>query len=235
MKIFKGMINETKKLDTKYGLIIKIYLIASLVVFSILLLALSGALFLKISGDLLFYRSIPVFYTHINDVAVLNKIVNRLTEDDIKFIVTPDGLLLVHDSETATRTKRLLIDENIVSANFGRRISFGRYMRNITDFERDFNLRRARHGMMRYYIRAIDGIQDVSLMIVYADESASNETTLSLLIRPEDDSDITRNQQIIGDIVEYLLDSIDCLKIENTIITDHEGRLLFVNSRVSVE
>jgi len=187
MKIFKNIVDEIKKMDSKYGFIIKIYLIVSLVMFSILLLVFIA----NISYKYFFQNNVPVFYAYIRDVTVLNKIVIRLNEEDIKFIITPSGLLLVDNEKIATRTRWMLTKENLIPENYDHWILHEKYSRNITEFERNINLQRARENMIKEHIRTIDGIYDLQLTIAWGTENYSY-TTVSLCIIPEHNDDILK-------------------------------------------
>ena len=221
MKIFKNIIDETKKLDTKYGLIIKIYLILSIVVFSILILVFIA----NIIYENIFNNNVPIFNAYIRDVTVLNKIVTRLNEENIKYIVTPNGLLLVDNKKIAARTRWMLTNENLIPANYDHWIIYEKYSRNITDFERNVFLMRAREIMIKEHIKTIEGIHDVGLTIVWTTEDNSN-ASVSLILIPEQLNGITKIQQKIEGIQEYLINSIEGLLIENIVIVDQEGYLI---------
>jgi len=220
MKILKNLTEQIKKLDGIYGLIIKIFLIVSLIYFSVLFISF----IVRISYNTFFQQNVIFRDTPVRDVAVLDKILLRLNEENIKVTVTPRGVLLVENKIIARRARAILVREDLAPYNIEPWQIFDRPRWNITDFERNVNLQRARELMIRDHIKTIDGIHDVNLQIAWS--AGSNPSTVSLIIISIQGSDIIKNQQKLKGIEKYLINSIEGLLKENIVILDHEGYVI---------
>jgi len=218
MKIFKSIIEQIKKLNGISGIIIKIYLIVSLIYFSVLFITFIG----RITYEQFFQKNIAILDAPIKDAAVLDKILIRLNEEDIKVTVTPNGILFVEDKQIARRARTILITEDLIPPGFDPWEIYDVPRWTVTDFERDVSLKRARERMLENHIKTIDGIHDVRLIMAYKNDEYY-PFSASLTIIPEQGSDITKNQQKIEDIKKYLLNSIEGLSPEYITILDQDG------------
>jgi hypothetical protein len=102
--------------------------------------------------------------------------------------------------------------------------------RTITDLERNVNLQWTLRQMIIEHIRAIEGVDDVSLNIVWPKKEflLTNQppVTASAIIIPKSESDITKNRKKIEGIQKLLKLAIENLHDENIIITDQYGAVL---------
>ena len=219
MKIIKNIVEKIKKLDGNFGLILKSYLIISLIII-IMLFVINIYYF-----GLLSKINITVFDRSITDVVILDQILVIFEEENINYSVTPNGILLVDNNKIAKRMRIKLTEENLVPSESDPWIIFDRYRRNYTEFEQNINLQRARQMMINHQIRAIDGVLDTGILIVWADENYPF-TNVSLRITPKPESDITRNRRKIEGIQEYLLNSISGLQLQNIVIIDNNGLII---------
>ena len=229
MKLFRRITEQLKKLDGIYGRIIKIYLVVTLAIFSILLVGvLLFTIYSAIFNGLYYQKNALIFNSPIREVADLNQILLRLQEENIKLTVTSNGFLYADNSRTAGRARIILLNENLVPADLGRwQIYELPYLirRNITDFERNVNLMRAREMMIRNHIIRYFDLHDAWLLIARPSDN-NQPSSVSLTIAPKKGSDITINRQKIEEIQKYLTDSIEGLQMEYIVITDQNGIML---------
>lgn len=173
---------------------------------------------------------VSVIDAPIRDEAALDRIIVRLNEENVRAVVTPNGLVQVADEATARRMRAILIREDLIPSGIDPWNIFDRERWTITDFERNVNFRRAQERMILEHIKAIDDVDDVGLRIVWAERtlftSDQNPTTASVRITPKPGSDITRNRQKIEGIQKLLQFAIEGLQPEHIAITDNNGIVL---------
>ncbi|MDR0300813.1 MAG: flagellar M-ring protein FliF [Treponema sp.] len=166
----------------------------------------------------------------IRDEAALDRILVRLNEEGVTASVTPTGVVQVADSATARRMRAILIREDLIPGNVDPWQVFDKERWTITDFERGVNFQRAQRQMIIEHIKAVEGVDNVSLNIVWPKEevfrSDQNPTSASVVIIPTPGSDITQNRKKIEGIQKLLKLSIEGLKDENITITDNYGLVL---------
>ena len=210
MKIFKGLLEQIKKLDGKWGLVIKIYLIITFIYISYLIIEpIVYNVYLSFAKYPISVISVPIY-----DESTLERIVLRINEEEVNLRITKNGIIKVENAEIARHVRAILIRENLLPSG------------NINnELERIINLQRAREMMIRHQIKAIDGILNTNTMIFWANENYPN-SSVSLMITPEPDSDITRNRKKIEGIQKYLLNSIEGLRLENIVIIDNAGFII---------
>ncbi len=171
-----------------------------------------------------------VYSVPIRDEAVLDRIVMRLEQENVAVTVAPNGIVQVADETTARRMRGILISENLVPSGIDPWQVFDRERWTITDFERNVNFRRAQEQMIIEHIRAVDGVDDASVRIVWPTEtlfaSDQNPVSASVLITPRPGSDITENRKKIEGIQKLLKFAIEGLRDENIVITDRAGLVL---------
>jgi len=171
-----------------------------------------------------------VFDAPIRDEAILDRILIRLNEEGVNVTVTPTGVVQVADTATARRVRVILINEGLVPTNIDPWQIFDKDRWTLTDFERNVNFQRAQRQMIIDHIKAIDGIDNASVNIVWPKEelfrSEQNPVSASVIISPRHGSDITQNRKKIEGIQKLLKLSIEGLKDENIAITDNYGLVL---------
>jgi len=169
----------------------------------------------------------PVFTIPIRDETLRDRIVVRLNEEGVNPTVTPDGVIQVADPATAKRMKAILIREDLVPPNISPWQIFDTESWTITDFERNVKLQRSLTNTIVDHIKAVDGIDNVKVSIVWPKEelfiSMQNPVTASVTIIPKPGSDITQNRKKIEGIQKTLKFAIEGLKDDNITITDNYG------------
>ena len=226
MKVFKSIIGQVKRLEGKSGLIIRIYIIASFVFISFLIIK---PIVNTIYRSSFFQYNAILFYGPINDVYALENIAERLSQENIKLKVTKDGHLLVKNEEIARQMRRIIILENLIPAS-DREVEPYSFDHNSLTFERGVNFRRTQERLVTDHIRAIDGVYGVKLIIGWPTERLiridQEPVTASIIIFPEEGSDIINNRQKIEGIQRLLQFSIDGIYPENIVITDQNGYII---------
>jgi flagellar M-ring protein FliF len=175
-----------------------------------------------LSSPMVLVLDAPIFDAPITDKAVLDRILFRLKEAGVSVKVTPDGIVRVADRTTARRMKAILISEDIIPAKID--------PWTITDLERNVNLQRAQRRMITEHLKAIDGVDDVSVNILWPRKTLftteQNPVTASVVIFPTPGSDITQNRKKIKSIQKILKLAIEGLEDENIVIVDQFGLVL---------
>jgi len=172
----------------------------------------------------------PVISRPITDDELLDRIVNRIELENVKVTVNADRVVRVADDATARRMRVILQRENLLPAGIDPWQIFDKERWTTTDFERNVRFQRAQSEMIVQHLKAIDGIDDVKLEIVWPKRelfaSDQNPVSASVTIIPTPGSDITQDRKKIEGIQKLLKTAIEGLKDENVTITDNYGNQL---------
>jgi hypothetical protein len=172
---------------------------------------------------------VPVLDVKITDQDKLDKIVLRLNEEDVKATVT-DGTVYVSDASTARRMRGILIREDLIPKDTSPWDIFNVERWTRTDFERKVDLRRAIIEEVRKHIKALDDVDDASVVVNVPDnamfQSEQNPVTASVIIYPKPGSDITTNRKKVEGIQKLLKLAVEGLKDEDITISDNQSNIL---------
>jgi len=170
---------------------------------------------------------VAVIDAPIQDEDARNRIITRINQEGIRTNVTAGGVVQVADEATARRMRTILIREDLIPRRIDPWAIFDRDRWTITDFERDVNRRRAQTQMITDHIRAVDGVDNAYVVIVWPARelflSAQNPVTASVIITPRPGSGITQDRHAIEGIQRLLQLAVEGLRTENIVITDHTG------------
>ncbi|MDR1839365.1 MAG: flagellar M-ring protein FliF [Treponema sp.] len=170
---------------------------------------------------------VSVIDAPIRDEVVLENIVLRLNEENVKVVISANGLVQVSDEATARRMRALLIREDLIPSGLDPWQIFDRERWSITDMERNVNLQRALTRMITDHIRAIEDVDNANVTIVWPKEplfrADQNPVSASVIITPKPGSDIAENRKKVEGIQKLLEKAIEGLLPENIVITDHRG------------
>jgi flagellar M-ring protein FliF len=159
-----------------------------------------------------------------------HRIIMRINEEGIRTSVTSNGIIQVADEATARRMRTLLIREDLIPRGVDPWAVFDRERWTITDLERNVNLQRAHNQMITDHIRAVDGVDNAHVSIVWPQRtlftSSQNPPSAAITIIPKPGSDITRNRNAIEGIQRLTQFAIEGLNAENIVITDHLGNII---------
>ena len=172
---------------------------------------------------------VPVFDVRITDQDQLDKIILRLNEEDIKATVT-DGVVYVNDTNTARRMRGLLIREDLLPKDASPWDIFNVERWTRTDFERKVDLRRAIIEEVRRHIKALDDVDDASVVVNIPDHamftSEQKPVTASVILYPRPGSDITTNRKKVEGVQKILKLAVEGLKDEDITISDNQSNIL---------
>jgi len=171
-----------------------------------------------------------VYDRPITDENMLDRIVARLNQEDVAVTVTPDNIVRVQDEKTARRMRVILMSENLLPSKIDPWQIFDKERWTITDMERKVNFQRAQQKMIADHIRAIEGVDNVELRIVWPKRelfaSEQNPVSAAVTIMPTPGSDIAQNRKKIEGMQKLLKAAIEGLNDDNIVITDNYGNQL---------
>lgn len=175
---------------------------------------------------------VPVLDVKITDQNQLDKIILRLNEENVKATVT-DGVVYVSDVTVARKMRSLLIREDLIPKDTSPWDIFNVERWTRTDFERKVDLRRAVIEEVRRHIKALDDVDDASVVVNLPDNamftSEQNPVTASVIIYPRPGSDITNNsinRKKVEGIQKLLKFAVEGLQDENITISDNHSNIL---------
>jgi len=170
-----------------------------------------------------------VFSRPIANEDMLERIVRRIDQENVSVTVT-DGIVQVKDPETARKMRVILVRENLVPQGIDPWQIFDKSSWTITDMERNVNFQRAQERMIADHIRAIEGVDNVELRIVWPKKelflSDQKPVSAGITLIPTPGSDIAQNRFKIEGIQKILQYAIEGLKPEFIVITDNTGLIL---------
>ncbi|HHU37527.1 MAG TPA: flagellar M-ring protein FliF [Treponema sp.] len=173
---------------------------------------------------------VPLIDSPVVDEVLRDKIVIRLNQENVRASVSPTGIIQVPDESTARRMRALLIREDLIPKGTDPWAIFDVERWTITDFERNVNKRRAIIEEVRQHIKALDDIDDVSVVVNIPEDSLFMEdqksVTASVVLYPKPGSDIVRNRAKVEGIQKILKFAVEGLLDENITIADNTGILL---------
>lgn len=216
------LVSQFKALWSKWTLAQKLILagiIAATIVVIVVLFSVSSA-----------PTMVPLIDTPIADEAVRDKIIVRLNEENVKTSVTETGIISVPDETTARRMRAILIREDLIPQSVDPWAIFDIERWTLTDFERNVNKRRAIIEEVRQHIKALDDIDDVSVVVNIPETTLftadQNPVSASVVLYPKPGSDITTNRKKVEGIQKVLKFAVEGLKDENITIADSSGNVL---------
>jgi len=173
---------------------------------------------------------VPLLTRPITDVALLDKISQRLDQENVSFEVSSDNRIFFDNIATARRMRVLLTQEGLIPAETDPWELFDIQRWTQTDFERNINLRRSIVRQLEQHIVSLNDIDDVSITLVMPEkqlfESAQKPVTASVIISPKPGSDIRQNRQKIEGLERLIFFAVEGLQKENLTISDQSGVVL---------
>jgi len=170
-----------------------------------------------------------VFSRPITNEDMLERIVRRIDQENVSVTVN-EGIVQVKDPETARKMRVILVRENLVPQGIDPWQIFDKSSWTITDMERNVNFQRAQERMIADHVRAIEGVDNVELRIVWPKKelflSDQKPVSASVTLIPTPGSDITQNRNKIEGIQKILQYAIEGLKSDFIVITDNTGMIL---------
>ena len=173
---------------------------------------------------------VPLIDTPVTDEAIRDKIILRLNEEGVKTSVSATGVISVPDETVARRMRSILIREDLIPQGIDPWAIFDVERWTITDFERNVNKRRAIIEEVRQHIKALDDIDDASVVVNIPERTLftadQNPVSASVVLYPKPGSDIVTNRKKVEGIQKLLRFAVEGLKDENITIADSSGNVL---------
>ncbi|MDR1324708.1 MAG: flagellar M-ring protein FliF [Treponema sp.] len=219
---FRKAVEQIKNLWGKWSLLQKLILLG------ICVAAIAGVVVLfSVSAS---PTMVPVIDTPIVDLDMRDRMVTRINAEGVRTGVSPAGVVMVNDEETARRMRAILIREDLVPSGADPWAIFDVARWTITDMERNVNLQRAITQMVTEHVKSLNEVDDVNVTIAFPKDalflSEQSPVSASVIITPRPGSDITENPKKIEGIQKLLKFAITGLKDENIVITDRSGMVL---------
>lgn len=218
----KKLIAQISTLWSKWTLVQKLILagvVAAAIVAMIILFSVSAA-----------PSMVPLIDTPVTDETIRDKIVIRLNEEGVKTSVSATGVISVPDETIARRMRSILIREDLIPQGVDPWAIFDVERWTITDFERNVNKRRAVIEEVRQHIKALDDIDDASVVVNIPERTLftadQNPVSASVVLYPKPGSDIISNRKKVEGIQKLLRFAVEGLKDENITIADSSGNVL---------
>jgi flagellar M-ring protein FliF len=222
MEFLRRLLEQVKTLWGKWSLVQKIVLAGIVFAFIAGIIAL-----VSVSSS---PSMVPVIDAPITDEDARDRIITRINEEGYKAAVSANGTIMVSDEAAAKKMRGILIREDLIPRGTDPWNIFDRERWTVTDFERNVNFQRAQTRMVEDHIKALDGIDDANVDIVFPRETLflqdQNPATASVILTPTPGSDITENRKKIEGIQKILRYAVEGLKDENIVITDQGGLVL---------
>jgi flagellar M-ring protein FliF len=221
-EFIKRLLGQITALWGKWSIVQKIILIAVVVI------AIGGiAVLVTVSSS---PNMAPIIDAPIRDETVRDRIITRINQEGVKTSISPAGIIMVGDEETARRMRAILIREDLIPSGTDPWAIFDRDRWTITDFERKVNVRRAITRMVTEHIKALDDVDDASVIINIPEKtlflSDQEPVSASVILTPKPGSDITQNRKKIEGIQKILKFAVEGLTDDNIGITDQNGLVL---------
>ncbi len=172
----------------------------------------------------------PLLGVPVTDEALRSRIVTRLDEENVRYTVNAEGMVMVEDEATARRLRSILIREDLLPADTDPWALFDIERWTITEFERNVNLRRAITRQLEQHIEAIEGIDNASVNLVMPEARLFAEeqqpVSASVILVPTPGANIEGNRAMIEGIEKLIQFAVEGLIPENIVITNHRGVVL---------
>jgi len=222
MDFLRKLLEQVKNLWGKWTLIQKLILSGIVVVLLVGIIAL-----VSVSSS---PSKVPVMDIAITDEETRDRIIARINEAGYSAQINANGIIVVDDAATVKKVRGILFQEGLIPKNADPWKVFDRDRWTLTDLERNTNLQRAIRQMVIDHIKALDGVDDAKVNIVFPKESLflqdQNPVSASVSLVPTPGSDITQNRKKIEGIQRILKYAVEGLQEENIVITDSTGIIL---------
>ncbi len=158
------------------------------------------------------------------------RIGTKLDEMQVRYQLRSDNIFYVADEATARRVRMVLNEENLIPKGTDPWAIFDVQSWTTTDFERNVNLQRAVQRQLAQHIMAIDGVDNVSLVLqippteLFAQDQKPVSASVQLTLKPG--SDLATNRKKIEGIQRLIKLAVAGLQDENIVITDNTGQQL---------
>jgi flagellar M-ring protein FliF len=218
----KKLLTQVKDLWAKGSLVQKVIFIG-------IILLVIGAIILILTLSST-PTSVALYNVAITDEAARDKILYRLSEENIPVSVNAAGMLTVPDETTARKARTILVREDLTPSNVSPWNLFDTERWTTTDFERNVNLLRSITAQVTQHIESLEEVDRANVVIRMPERTLfaadQNPATASVIIYQRPGSDILTNKKKIQGIQKLLMFAVEGLKEENISIADSTGTIL---------
>lgn len=173
---------------------------------------------------------VPLIDTPIADETQRDAIIVRLNQENVHSTVSASGVISVQDEATARRMRAILLREDLIPQNVDPWSLFDIERWTVTDFERNVNKRRAIIEEVRQHIKALEDIDDASVVVNMPETTLfsedQNPVTASVVLYAKPGSDISTNRKKVEGIQKILKFAVEGLSDDNITIADSSGNVL---------
>ena len=143
--------------------------------------------------------SVALYNIAITDEAARDKILYRLSEENIPVSVNAAGMLTVPDEATARKARTILVREDLTPSNVSPWNLFDTERWTTTDFERNVNLLRSITAQVTQHIESLEEVDRANVVIRMPERTLfaadQNPATASVIIYQRPGSDILTNKK----------------------------------------
>ena len=218
----KKLFSQVKGLWSKWSIIQKIILIG------IVAAVIAGLILVSVFSSR--PTTVPLFSIPVTDETMRDKIVYRLSQENVKVSLSDAGMISVDDEATARRMRSILVREDLVPGNVDPWNLFDIERWTITDFQQNVNLQRSITAQITRHIESLDEIDRAEVVLGMPEKSLfsadQKPVTASVILMIKPGSDFSENKNKVEGVQKLLIMAVPGLKAENITIVDTSGTVL---------
>jgi len=218
----KKLFSQVKGLWSKWSIIQKIILIG------IVAAVIAGLILVSVLSSR--PTTVPLFSIPVTDETMRDKIVYRLSQENVKVSLSDAGMISVDDEATARRMRSILVREDLVPGNVDPWNLFDTERWTVTDFLNNVNLQRSITAQITRHIESLDEIDRAEVVLGMPEKSLfsadQKPVTASVILMIKPGSDFSENKNKVEGVQKLLIMAVPGLKAENITIVDTSGTVL---------
>lgn len=218
----KKLFSQVKGLWSKWSIIQKIILIG------IVAAVIAGLILVSVFSSR--PTTVPLFSIPVTDETMRDKIVYRLSQENVKVSLSDAGMISVDDEATARRMRSILVREDLVPGNVDPWNLFDTERWTVTDFLNNVNLQRSITAQITRHIESLDEIDRAEVVLGMPEKSLftadQKPVTASVILMIKPGSDFSENKNKVEGVQKLLIMAVPGLKAENITIVDTSGTVL---------
>ncbi len=216
------VLDKARNLWSKWKPVQKVILIGIIIVVIVAVVAAA-----KVSSA---PSTVRLFNAPVQDSQSMNRILDRLSQENVKAYSSEDGYISVEDEDTARRMREILISENLVPSNIDPWVGFYDRSWSTTDADQNVKLKNTIQKQLKAHIEAIGDIQMADVNIVIPDNKLfsadQNPVTASVIIKTNPTSTFLQDRRKILGLQRLILSAVEGLQADNLTIADADGNQL---------
>lgn len=216
------VLDKARNLWSKWKPVQKVILIGIIIVVIVAVVAAA-----KVSSA---PSTVRLFNAPVQDSQSMNRILDRLSQENVKAYSSEDGYISVENEDTARRMREILISENLVPSNIDPWVGFYDRSWSTTDADQNVKLKNTIQKQLKAHIEAIGDIQMADVNIVIPDNKLfsadQNPVTASVIIKTNPTSTFLQDRRKILGLQRLILSAVEGLQADNLTIADADGNQL---------